>query len=117
MLLGVPPATKKSKKTGKPKLSYWQAAQGPEVLGNSRLPSLLVEFDRNKVTPETMMEVEEVLTSNNYSHEKARSASIAATGLFKWVNATREYFYIFKEIEPSRDAFMLAHKQFEEKKK
>ena len=23
MLLGVPPATKKSKKTGKPKLSYW----------------------------------------------------------------------------------------------
>jgi hypothetical protein len=44
-----------------------------------------VAFDRNKVTPETMMEVEEVLTSNNYSHEKARLASIAATGLFKWV--------------------------------
>lgn len=64
-----------------------------------------------------MMEVEEVLTSNNYSHEKARSASIAATGLFKWVQSTREYFYIFKEIEPSRDAFMLAEKQFEQKQK
>ena len=37
MLLGVPPAEKKSKKTGKLKMSYWKAAQGKEVLGNPRL--------------------------------------------------------------------------------
>jgi hypothetical protein len=34
MLLNVPPAEKRSRKTGKLKLSYWKAAQGPEVLGD-----------------------------------------------------------------------------------
>ena len=117
MLLGVPPAEKKSKKTGKLKLSYWKAAQGKEVLGNPQLPALLVDFDRNKLTPEIMMEVEDVLTRGNYSYEKAHTASVAATGIFMWVKATRGYFYIFKDIEPRRDAFMLSQKQYEEKKK
>jgi len=108
MLLNVPPSEKRSRKTGRPKLSYWKAAQGPEVLGNPRFSEILVEFDRNKLTPEKMMEVEDVLQSSNYSYEKARSASVAATGIFKWVNATRDYFYVFKDIEPRRDAFMLS---------
>ena len=55
-----------------------------------------------------MMEVDDVLQSSNDSYEKARSASVAATGIFKWVNATRDYFYVFKDIEPRRDAFMLS---------
>ena len=110
MLLGVLPVEKKSKKTGKTKMSYWKAAQGRDLLGNPRLPELLVEFDQNKVTPEVMMQVEEVLQDASYSYEKARTACAAATGLFKWVNATRTYFVIFKEIEPRRDAFLLSEK-------
>ena len=55
-----------------------------------------------------MGEVEEVLKKEGYTHEKAKTAFVAASGLFKWVNATREYFYIYKEIEPSRDAAELA---------
>ena len=57
-----------------------------------------------------MMAVEEVLQNEHYSYEKARTASIAATGLFKWVNAARTYFVIFKEIEPRREAFILSEK-------
>lgn len=116
MLLGVAPQEKKSKKTGKPKLSYWKAAQGKEVLGNPRFQEKLVDFDRSSVTPETMMEVEDVLTNGNYSYERAHKASAAAAGIFKWVKVTREYFYIVKEIEPRREAFMLSQKQYEEKK-
>lgn len=62
------------------------------------------------------MEVEEVLSNGHYSYEKAHTASVAATGIFKWVKATRDYFYIFKEVEPRREAFMLSQQQFEEKK-
>jgi hypothetical protein len=62
-----------------------------------------------------MMEVEEVLKTNGYTHDKAKTAFAAASGLFKWVNATREYFYIYKEIEPSRDAMKLAEDQYEVK--
>ena len=104
MLLGVPPAEKKSKKTGKLKLSYWKAAQGKEVLGDPGFADRLTEFNRSKLTAEIMMEVEDVLTRGNYTYEKAHTASVAATGIFKWVKATRDYFYIFKDIQPRRDA-------------
>ena len=87
------------------------------MLGNPQLSALLVVFDRNKLTPEIMMEVEDVLNRGNYSYEKANTASVASTGIFKWVKATRDYFYIFMDIEPRRDAFMLSQKQYEEKKK
>jgi hypothetical protein len=69
-----------------------------------------MEFDRNKITPEIMMKVETVLKNPEYSYAKAYTASKAATGMFKWVKATRDYFYIFKEVEPRRDAFMLSNK-------
>ena len=62
MILGVEPEEKKSKKTGKMKMSYWKAAQGRHIMGNPNFGEVLVEFDRNKLTPEIMMEVEDVLT-------------------------------------------------------
>jgi dynein heavy chain len=105
-----------SKKTGRTKLSYWRAAQSKHVLGNPRLTQLLMEFDRNKITPELMMQVEKVLSDPEFTYEKAYTASAAATGIFKWVKATRDYFYIFKEVEPRRDAFMLSNKQLLDKK-
>ena len=106
MLLGVVPAPEKDKATGKMGLSWWAAAVGKEVLGDPRLPERLIGYDRNKLTAELMMEIEEVLTEGGYSYEAAHAACAAATGIFKWVKATREYFYIFKEIEPRRDAYM-----------
>jgi dynein heavy chain len=50
MIFGVQPQYKLSKKTGKPKLSYWQAAQGSAVLGDPMLPDKLLKFNRNAVT-------------------------------------------------------------------
>jgi hypothetical protein len=69
---------------------------------------LLIDFDREKVTPEIMIQIEEVLQNGAYNYENAYRASRAAVGIFKWVKAIREYFYIFKEIEPRRDAFVLS---------
>jgi dynein heavy chain len=67
------------------------------------------------VTAEIMMKVEDVLLSPEYSYEKAYTASRAATGIFKWIKATRDYFYLFKELEPRRDAFLLSQKQYSDK--
>lgn len=113
----MPPQEKVSKKTGRTKLSYWRAAQSKYVLGNPRLTDVLVAFDRNKITPELMMKVEKVLSDPEFTYEKAYTASAAATGIFKWVKATRDYFYIFKEVEPRRDAFMLSNKQLLDKRR
>lgn len=112
IFLGVPPADKISRKTKKPKKSYWRAAQGPQVLGNVHLPRLMVEFDRNKISQETMMLVEQEIKNPDFSYEKAYTASSSAQAIFKWIKYTRDYFYIFKEIEPRRDALLLSQKQF-----
>lgn len=57
-----------------------------------------------------MLDIEEIVNHPDYTYENAYRASKAATGMFKWVKAIREYFYIFKEIEPRRDAFMMSEK-------
>jgi len=105
IFMEIPPADKVSKKTGIKKKSYWRAAQSRQLLGNPALPRVLLEFDRNKISFETMMKVEDEILDPNFSYEKAYSASRAATGIFKWIKFTRDYFYIFKEIEPRRDAY------------
>ena len=75
--------------------SYWAASQGKDVLGNVRLPDMLIEYDRNKITQQMMIGVEEVLEDPEYTYENAYRASRAATGMFKWVKALKEYYYIF----------------------
>ena len=95
ILLGVQPVRKKASDGIHFKESYWAAAQGKEVLGNVRLPDMLIEYDRNKISQPMMVNIEEVLKDPDYTYENAYRASKAATGMFKWVKAIREYFYIF----------------------
>jgi hypothetical protein len=54
-----------------------------------------VTFDRNKLTTETMGLIEDILSEADYTYENAHFASKAATGLFRWVKAIRDYYYIF----------------------
>ena len=117
IFLGVPPADKISKKTGRPKQSYWRAAQGKQVLGNVDLPSHLAsKFDCNKITTETMLRVEEELMRPEYSYEQAATASRAASGIVRWIKCTRDRYYLSREATPARDAFAAAQKQFDERR-
>ena len=76
----------------------------------------MVEFDRKNITLEKMAEIEDVLAEPNYTYENACKASKGIVGLYKWVKAIRDYYYIFQEMEPRRDALALSEKQYEEKK-
>ena len=116
ILLEVEPIVKRNSK-GEYKPSYWKAAIGPEVLGNPRLPEVLVNYDKNRLTEEMMARVEDILGEADYSYENAHKAYQNATGLFKWVRAIRDYFYIFQEMQPRRDALTLAEKQHVERSK
>lgn len=94
IMLEVEPIVKKNKK-GEYKPSYWRAAISDKVLGDPNLPAILVSFDRNKLTTEIMGQVEDILSEADYTYENAHFASKAATGLFRWVKAIRDYYYIF----------------------
>ena len=115
ILLEVEPIVKRNSK-GEYKPSYWKAAIGPDVLGNPRLPEILVSYNRDGLTEEMMSRVEDILGEADYSYENAHKAFHHATGLFKWVRAIRDYFYIFQEMEPRRNALTLAEKQSNERK-
>jgi dynein heavy chain, axonemal len=61
ILLGVEPQIKRNKR-GEYKPSYWKAAISDKVLGDPNLPSILMTFDRNKLSLETMAKVEDILS-------------------------------------------------------
>jgi len=85
----------KQRSNGQYKPSYWKAAIGPDVLGNPRLPEILLNYDKSRLTEEMMQKVEDILGDADYSYENAHRAFKNAEGLFKWVKAIRDYFYIF----------------------
>jgi len=55
-----------------------------------------------------MGNVEEILSDPNYTYENAVHCLNSLGGIFKWIKATRDYYYIFGELEPRRDALILA---------
>lgn len=59
-----------------------------------------------------MHRVEEIISEGEYTLENARKSCFAVEGLYMWVKAIRDYFYIFRELEPRRDALILAEKQY-----
>lgn len=95
ILLDVSPIRKKKDDGFQFKDSYWAAGQSKEVLGNQKLPEILVSYDRNRVTPDMMQKIEDIILHEEYTYENAFRASKAATGMFKWVKAIRECYYIF----------------------
>lgn len=62
-----------------------------------------------------MGRVEEIISEGDYTFENAKKSCYAVEGLFMWVKAIRDYFYIFRELEPRRDALILAEKQYNDK--
>ena len=62
-----------------------------------------------------MARVEDILSEADYTYENAHRAFKNAAGLFRWVKAIRDYFYIFQEMQPRRDALVLCEKQWNEK--
>ena len=62
-----------------------------------------------------MGRVEEIISEGDYTFENAKKSCFAVEGLFMWVKAIRDYFYIFRELEPRRDALILAEKQYNDK--
>ena len=75
----------------------------------------MTSFDRSKLTEEKMGKVEEILQDPGYTYENAVHCLKALGGIFKWIKAIRDYYYIFGELEPRRDALILAEQVYNEK--
>ena len=61
-----------------------------------------------------MARIEDILSEADYTYGNAHRAFKNAAGLFRWVKAIRDYFYIFQKMQPRRDALVLAETQSNE---
>jgi hypothetical protein len=50
--------------------------------------------------------IEELMSDPDYSYEAVKKSSFAASNLYGWVKSLRDYHYIFKELEPRKNAFL-----------
>jgi hypothetical protein len=67
-------------------------------------------FDRNELDEDIMALVEEIISDPEYNYENAVRSCFAIQGLYFWVKSLRDYYYLYKELEPRRDSFILAEK-------
>jgi hypothetical protein len=55
-----------------------------------------------------MTEVEELFDANTIDAEKVTKACVAARGIYQWVMAVRNYFFVYKNSEPLRNKLIKA---------
>ena len=112
ILLGVP-AKKAKHKTpmNKHEEDWWAAATSKEVLGNYQLVEILSNFNPERLDHDIMKQLDDVSSNKEFNLLNITKACEAARGIFHWLKATENYFYVYEECKPKRDALMLAEKQ------
>jgi len=102
ILRGVKPE-KINDPNGGPKkiLDYWGPAK--KMLGDMKFLQQLKDYDKDNIPPDRMKPIREVYCANpDFEPEKIKKASIAATGICKWVRAMEAYDRVAKVVAPKK---------------
>lgn len=106
---------KQSKKPGldgKYYTDYWVTALSSSVFGNNNLAETLSNFDPESLNNEiitALLKCQKAAPDFNY--ENIAKACMAARGLYEWLKAIENYYYIYEISKPKRDALFLAERQ------
>lgn len=115
LVLGVEPAIVNNKDTDyRPQKCYWTSAIGPQLLGDHNVIHRMTQIDPTQIRADTMVRLEELLATGDLSAEKVQRASYATRGIYSWLMAVRNYFYVYRTSEPLRNKLILADLQLEE---
>ena len=80
---------------------YWGPSQ--KLLGDMTFLNSLKEFDRDNIAPHIMKKIRaEFMTNPEFDPVKVKSASSAAEGLCKWVQAMEIYDRVAKVVAPKK---------------
>ena len=63
-----------------------------------------------------MRRLEELIDTGEINAAKVQKATFATRGIFSWVMAVRNYFYVYKTSEPLRNKLILADMQLKDYK-
>ena len=110
----VPPTEVKSEKDMfRSKWCYWTSFLGPKLLGDYRIINKFTSIDPSGLSIEIMQELEELLKEAKITEAKTSHASVAARGLYQWVNAVRNYYFVYQGSTIIRDRLVMADLQVE----
>lgn len=92
----LPPTIIRDKETNfQAKKCYWSTFNGPDLFGNYHVLDKLGSVNPTEISKNVIIRLEKIFKDNDLSEERVRTASRAAKGLFKWVNAIRTYYFVY----------------------
>ena len=116
----VPPTeVKKENDKFKSKWCYWTSFLGPQLLGDYKVINRLTSIDPSGLSVEIMKELELLIKEAKINEARTTRASVAARGLYQWVNAVRNYYFVYQGSTIIRDRLVMADlqvKKYKEKK-
>ncbi|CEM09924.1 unnamed protein product [Vitrella brassicaformis CCMP3155] len=103
----VPTADGKGKKD-----DYWEPAK-KSLLGDAKFLQRLFEYDKDNIAPAIMEKIKPYEINPDFDPEVIKKASVAATGLCKWVRAMVIYDQVAKVVEPKKKALAEAEAELD----
>ena len=90
---------------------WWGTATSKEVLGNYQLTEILGNFNPESLDHDIMKKLDDVSSNPDFNLINITKACEAAKGIYHWMKSIENYYYIYEECKPKRDAWLLAEKQ------
>jgi dynein heavy chain len=93
---------------GKGKVNdYWTVAK-KELLGDPKFLQILLAFDKDNIDAAIVEKVKKYTERDDFTPEIVKKASIAASGLCKWIHAMVTYDRVAKVVAPKTAALAIA---------
>jgi hypothetical protein len=71
---------------------------------------ILSNYNPEKLDRDIMLKLDKATAESEFNLDNMRKASKAAQGIFHWLCAMQNYYFVYSECKPKRDALFLADK-------
>ena len=90
---------------------WWQPAISNKVLNNFSIVEILSNYNPEHMNKEIMIKLDKATKEEEFNLENIKKACKAAQGIYHWLLAMQNYYFVYTECKPKRDALILADKQ------
>ncbi|KAM9845816.1 dynein axonemal heavy chain 6 [Aulostomus maculatus] len=89
----------------------WPSAK--ELLGDAGFLQRLMDYDRDNIKPQILLELKKYIDDQNFIPEKVEKVSKACKSMCLWVRALDFYCQVFKEVHPKRQKLARAQEELD----
>ncbi len=77
-------------------------------MGNKNITQLLGAIDPNDLDKEVLTKLEAIMDCPEFSFVQVDRCCVAAKGLFEWIRAVRNYYFVYRFNESFRDKMIIS---------